>query len=69
VGPAQGVRDGAVRAVAAYGLSKGLHRIELLAAHGNLWSLSVAERSGFVRAGGPAPGGRADMALLSVERT
>jgi RimJ/RimL family protein N-acetyltransferase len=65
----KGYATEAVRAVTAYGMSKGLHRIELLAAHGNLWSLGVAERSGFVRAGGPAPGGRVDMALLSLERT
>jgi ribosomal-protein-serine acetyltransferase len=65
----RGYATEAVRAVAAYGLSKGLHRIELLAAHGNLSSLGVAERSGFVRAGGAAPGGRVDLALLSLERT
>jgi RimJ/RimL family protein N-acetyltransferase len=65
----RGYATEAVRAVVAYGLGKGLHRIEMLAAHGNLSSLGVAQRSGFVRTGGAAPGGRVDMALLSVETT
>jgi RimJ/RimL family protein N-acetyltransferase len=63
----RGYATEAVRAVVAYGLSKGLHRIELLSAHGNLSSLGVAERSGFVRAAGAAPGGRVDLVLLSLE--
>jgi ribosomal-protein-serine acetyltransferase len=65
----RGYATEAVRAVVAYGLSKGLRRIELLAAHGNLSSLRVAERAGFVRADGVAPGGRVDMVLLTLEAT
>ncbi|MGI8336313.1 GNAT family N-acetyltransferase [Actinomadura scrupuli] len=63
----KGYATEAVRAVVAYGQRTGLHRIELLAAHGNLSSLGVAERAGFARAEGVAPGGRADMALLTLE--
>lgn len=65
----RGYATEAVRAVGAYGLSKGLRRIELLVAHGNLPSVGVAERAGFVRAAGVAPGGRVDMALFSLEKT
>jgi RimJ/RimL family protein N-acetyltransferase len=65
----KGYATEAVRAVVAYGLSKGLHRIELLVAHGNLPSLGVAEWAGFVRVPGVAPGGRVDMALFSLEKT
>jgi len=41
----------AVRGVAAYAYSIGLHRVELLAAVDNTASRKVAERAGFVREG------------------
>lgn len=61
----------AVREVARYAFGLGLHRLELLAATGNLASQRVAERAGFTREGvlrkaRPAPGGRADMVLYSL---
>ena len=39
----------ATRGVAAYAFQKGLHRVELLAATGNVASQRVAERAGFTR--------------------
>jgi ribosomal-protein-serine acetyltransferase len=61
----------ATRAVAAYGFAKGLHRVELLAATGNIASQRVAERAGFTREGVlrealVVPGGRADAVLFSL---
>jgi RimJ/RimL family protein N-acetyltransferase len=61
----------AVRAVARYAFGLGLHRLEVLAAVGNVASQRVAERAGFSREGvlrkaRPVPGGRSDMVLYSL---
>jgi RimJ/RimL family protein N-acetyltransferase len=61
----------AVRALAHYAFGLGLHRLELLAAVGNVASQRVAERAGFTREGvlrkaRPVPGGRSDMVLFSL---
>ncbi|MCW2859156.1 MAG: GCN5-related N-acetyltransferase [Actinoallomurus sp.] len=61
----------AVRAVARYAFGLGLHRLEVLAAVGNIASQRVAERAGFTREGvlrkaRPVPGGRSDMVLFSL---
>ena len=61
----------ALRAVAGHAFGLGLHRLELVAAVGNLASQRVAERAGFTREGvlreaRPVPGGRADMVLFSL---
>lgn len=74
IGPAdrgRGYVTEAVRAVARHAFGRGLARIELLAAAGNLASQRVAERAGFTREGvlrkaRPAPGGRTDMVLFSL---
>lgn len=50
----------AVRAVAAYAFSIGLHRVELLAAVGNTASRGVAERAGFSQEGILREAGRLD---------
>ena len=56
---------------AAYAFEKGLHRIELLAAVGNLASQGVAEKAGFTREGvlrqaTLTPAGRVDAVLFSL---
>jgi RimJ/RimL family protein N-acetyltransferase len=61
----------AVREVARYVFGLGFHRLELLAAPGNVASQRVAERAGFTREGvlrdaRPVPGGRSDMVIFSV---
>ena len=61
----------ATRAVAAYAFQKGLYRVELLAATGNVASQRVAERAGFTREGVlrealMVPGGRSDAVLFSL---
>jgi RimJ/RimL family protein N-acetyltransferase len=61
----------ALRAVARYAFGRGLHRLEVLAAVGNVASQRVAERAGFSREGvlrkaRPVPGGRSDMVLFSL---
>ncbi|HEX6470771.1 MAG TPA: GNAT family protein [Streptosporangiaceae bacterium] len=61
----------ATLAVAGYAFGKGLHRVELLAATGNVASQGVAERAGFTREGVlrevlVVPGGRADAVLFSL---
>ncbi|GAA4509860.1 GNAT family N-acetyltransferase [Actinoallomurus oryzae] len=74
IGPADrrhGYVTEAVREVARYAFDLGLHRLELLAATGNLASQRVAERAGFTREGvlrkaRPTPAGRADMVLFSL---
>ncbi|MCW2902178.1 MAG: GCN5-related N-acetyltransferase [Streptosporangiaceae bacterium] len=60
----------AARAVSAYAFSKGLHRVELLAATGNVASQRVAVRAGFTREGVlrealVVPGGRTDAVMYS----
>jgi RimJ/RimL family protein N-acetyltransferase len=60
----------AARAVAAHAFSVGLHRVELLAATGNLASQRVAVKAGFTREGVlrealVVPGGRADAVIYS----
>lgn len=57
-------------AVARYAFEQELHRVELLAATGNIASQRVAERAGFIREGVlrealVVPGGRADAVLFS----
>ncbi|HEY0540989.1 MAG TPA: GNAT family protein [Actinoallomurus sp.] len=74
LGPAdrrRGYVTEAVRALARYAFGLGLHRLELLAAVGNVASQRVAERAGFTREGvlrkaRPVPGGRSDMVLFSL---
>lgn len=61
----------AVRAVTAYAFDRGLHRVELLAATGNLASQGVAAKAGFTREGVlrealVIPGGRADAVLFGL---
>jgi RimJ/RimL family protein N-acetyltransferase len=61
----------AVGAMAAYAFTKGLYRVELLAATGNVASQRVAARAGFTREGVlrralVVPGGRADAVLFSL---
>lgn len=61
----------AVRAVTEYAFGLGLHRIELLAAIGNLASQGVAVKAGFTREGVlrealVIPGGRTDAVLFSL---
>jgi ribosomal-protein-serine acetyltransferase len=61
----------ATRAVAQYAFDSKLHRVELLAATGNILSQRVAERAGFTREGVlrevlVVPGGRADAVLFSL---
>lgn len=61
----------ALRAMAAHAFERGLTRIELLAAVGNVASQRVAERAGFTREGvlrqaRPVPGGRADMVVFGL---
>jgi RimJ/RimL family protein N-acetyltransferase len=63
----------AARALAAYAFGRGLHRVELLVAIGNLPSQRVAIKSGFTREGvlreaRPVPGGRSDMIIFSLLR-
>ena len=63
----------AVQAVTRYAFDKGLHRVELLAATGNLASQGVAVKAGFTREGVlrealVIPGGRADAVLFSLLR-
>ncbi len=75
VGPgarARGYVTEALRAIAAHAFERGMHRIELLAATGNVPSQRVAERAGFtreavLRQARPMPGGRrSDMVLFSL---
>lgn len=74
IGPAargRGYVTEAVRAVAAHAFERGLYRLELLAATGNLASQRVAERAGFTREGvlrkaRPIPAGRADMVVFGL---
>ncbi|MDN3357448.1 GNAT family protein [Actinomadura sp. DC4] len=77
LGPADrrhGYATEAVREVARHAFGLGLHRLELLAATGNLASQRVAERAGFTREGvlrsaRYLPGGvRADMVIFSLLR-
>lgn len=61
----------ATGAVAAYAFAKGLYRVELLAATGNVASQRVAGRAGFTREGVlrqvlVVPGGRSDAVLFSL---
>ncbi|TQL99469.1 RimJ/RimL family protein N-acetyltransferase [Actinoallomurus bryophytorum] len=61
----------AVREVARHVFGLGFHRLELLAATGNVASQQVAERAGFTREGvlreaRLVPGGRSDMVLFSL---
>ncbi|MCO5974153.1 GNAT family N-acetyltransferase [Actinoallomurus soli] len=61
----------ATRAAAAYAFEKGLHRVELLAAVGNLASQGVAAKAGFTREGVlrqamVIPAGRVDAVLFSL---
>jgi RimJ/RimL family protein N-acetyltransferase len=61
----------AVRAVTALAFDRGLHRVELLAATGNLASQAVAAKAGFTREGVLreavlVPGGRSDAVLFSL---
>jgi ribosomal-protein-serine acetyltransferase len=67
----QGYAVEATREVARYAFAQGLHRVELLAASGNVASRRVAERAGFIREGVlrealVVPGGRADAVLYSL---
>jgi ribosomal-protein-serine acetyltransferase len=69
----QGYAVEATGALAAYAFAKGLHRVELLAATGNVASQRVAERAGFTREGVlrevlVVPGGRSDAVLFSLLR-
>jgi RimJ/RimL family protein N-acetyltransferase len=74
IGPSarrRGYVSEALRAVAGHAFGLGLHRLELLAAVGNLASQGVAEKAGFTREGvlrkaRPVPGGRDDMVLFSL---
>jgi RimJ/RimL family protein N-acetyltransferase len=61
----------AVCAVAAYAFRKGLHRLELLAATGNIASQGLALKAGFTREGTMrealvTPGGRVDAVLFGL---
>jgi RimJ/RimL family protein N-acetyltransferase len=61
----------AVRAVTAFAFDNGLHRVELLAATGNLASQKVAAKAGFTREGVlrealVIPGGRTDAVLFGL---
>ena len=61
----------AVREVARYVFGLGFHRLELLAATGNVASQQVAERAGFTREGvlreaRLVPGGRSDMVIFGL---
>lgn len=61
----------AVLAMVRYAFGKGLHRVELLAAPGNLASQRVAERAGFtreavLREAGVTPAGRTDMIMYGL---
>jgi RimJ/RimL family protein N-acetyltransferase len=61
----------AVREVARYVFGLGFHRLELVAAAGNVASQRVAERAGFTREGvlreaRPVPGGRSDMVIFGL---
>jgi RimJ/RimL family protein N-acetyltransferase len=63
----------ATLAMSRYAFTRGLHRVELLAATGNLPSQRVAIKSGFTREGvlreaRPIPGGRSDMVIFSLLR-
>jgi ribosomal-protein-serine acetyltransferase len=67
----QGYAAEATCGVAAYAFAKGLYRIELLAATGNIASQRVAERAGFTREGVLRrvliiPGGRSDAVIFSL---
>ena len=69
----QGYAVEATGAVAAYAFAKGLYRVELLAATGNIASQRVAERAGFTREGVLRqvliiPGGRTDAVIFSLLR-
>lgn len=60
-------------AVAAHAFERGMFRVELLAATGNIASQRVAVRAGFTREGvlrqaRPVPGGRADMVVFGLLR-
>jgi RimJ/RimL family protein N-acetyltransferase len=74
LGPAgrrHGYATEAVREVARYVFELGFHRLELLAAGGNVASQRVAERAGFTREGvlreaRAVPGGRSDMVIFSL---
>lgn len=66
-----GYAAAAARAVAAYAFSRGLQRVEVLAAVGDLASQRTAENAGFVREGvlreaGVVAAGRVDMVLFSL---
>lgn len=69
-----GLAAEACSALVSYGFEKGLYRVELLAAVGNVASQRVAERAGFTREGilrraGVLPGGaRADMVMYGLVR-
>jgi RimJ/RimL family protein N-acetyltransferase len=61
----------AVREVARYVFELGFHRLELVAAAGNVASQRVAERAGFTREGvlreaRAVPGGRSDMVIFGL---
>ena len=64
----------AVQAVTRYAFGKGLYRVELLAATGNLASQGVALKAGFTREGVLREalvipgGGRADAVLFGLLR-
>lgn len=47
----KGIATRAARAIVSYAFSRGLHRVELLAATANTASQRVAERAGFTREG------------------
>lgn len=69
----RGYATEATLAMAAYAFSRGLHRVELLAATGNLPSQRVAVKAGFTREGvlreaRPIPGGRSDMVIFGLLR-
>jgi RimJ/RimL family protein N-acetyltransferase len=70
-GRRHGYATEAVREVARYVFGLGFHRLELVAAIGNVASQRVAERAGFTREGvlreaRAVPGGRSDMVIFSL---
>jgi RimJ/RimL family protein N-acetyltransferase len=69
-GRGHGCATEAVREVARYVFGLGFHRLELVAATGNVASRRIAERVGFTREGvlreaRLVPGGRSDMVIFS----